>query len=62
MADPNQTPERGDWVCPCTGCQKARKKAFAEVLDLLNATGDIMYNVHMVRELVTPKPRIPKTP
>lgn len=23
MADPNQTPSRGDWACPCSGCQKA---------------------------------------
>lgn len=23
MADPNQTPARGDWACPCSGCQKA---------------------------------------
>lgn len=23
MADPNQTPSRGDWACPCAGCAKA---------------------------------------
>lgn len=23
MADPNQTPKRGKWACPCGGCQKA---------------------------------------
>lgn len=23
MADPNQTSERGEWVCPCSGCQKS---------------------------------------
>lgn len=23
MADPNQTPSRGEWVCPCSGCAKA---------------------------------------
>ncbi len=23
MADPNQTPSRGDWACPCSGCSKA---------------------------------------
>ena len=23
MADPNQTPSRGEWVCPCNGCQKS---------------------------------------
>jgi hypothetical protein len=36
MADPNQTPARGEWVCPCSGCSKARKKAFKEVLELLD--------------------------
>lgn len=23
MADPNQTNERGEWLCPCSGCQKS---------------------------------------
>jgi hypothetical protein len=23
VADPNQTPARGEWACPCNGCQKA---------------------------------------
>lgn len=23
MADPNQTPARGEWACPCSGCSKA---------------------------------------
>lgn len=23
MADPNQTPTRGEWACPCNGCAKA---------------------------------------
>lgn len=23
MADPNQTPQRGEWACPCNGCSKA---------------------------------------
>ena len=23
MADPNQTASRGEWACPCSGCQKA---------------------------------------
>lgn len=26
MADPNQTPARGNWVCPCNGCKKAAKQ------------------------------------
>lgn len=23
MADPNQTPDRPEWACPCSGCAKA---------------------------------------
>jgi hypothetical protein len=37
MVDPNQTPERGDWVCPCSGCQKAvanERKLLIEILEL----------------------------
>jgi len=26
MADPTQTPPRGDWICPCNGCKKAAKQ------------------------------------
>jgi len=37
MADPNQTPTRGDWACPCSGCQKAvaweRKQLIELMLD-----------------------------
>ena len=45
MADPNQTPERGDWICPCNGCKKARKFALNQVLELLDDK-DIMYAWH----------------
>lgn len=35
MADPNQTPARGDWKCPCNGCAKAvsqeRKSLIQEI-------------------------------
>ena len=35
MADPNQTPNRGDWVCQCSGCSKAvswERKQLIEIL------------------------------
>lgn len=35
MADPNQTPARGEWVCPCTGCQKAVKWERKQIIELL---------------------------
>jgi hypothetical protein len=38
MADPTQTPNRGDWACPCSGCQKAvaweRKQLIQEISKL----------------------------
>ena len=35
MADPNQTPSRGEWACPCTGCQKAVKWERKQIIDLI---------------------------
>ena len=32
MADPNQTPQRGDWVCPCNGCKKAAKQVIDQIV------------------------------
>jgi hypothetical protein len=35
VADPNQTPARGDWACPCSGCAKAvafERKQLRELL------------------------------
>ena len=52
MADPNQTPSRGEWVCPCTGCSKSRKKAFKEVLALLDDS-DIPFAWHAAYTYIT---------
>lgn len=35
MADPNQTPGRGDWACPCNGCQKAVAWERKQLIELL---------------------------
>lgn len=58
MADPNQTPSRGDWACPCTGCQKAVKWERKQLVEHLisydkkyledrgssfNANGDLLW-------------------
>lgn len=37
MADPNQTPSRGDWACPCAGCAKAVAFERKEIINLLSA-------------------------
>lgn len=52
MADPNQTQQRGDWVCPCTGCIKARKKAFKDVLQILDGGGDAYSRIESIRKLI----------
>jgi hypothetical protein len=52
MADPNQTPARGNWVCPCGGCKKARKQAFAEVIDILDSSPDVLWNTHALRQYI----------
>lgn len=36
MADPTQTPARGDWACPCSGCQKAVAWERKQLLQLIN--------------------------
>jgi hypothetical protein len=36
MADPNQTPSRGDWACPCSGCSKAVAFERKQMLELLS--------------------------
>lgn len=36
MADPNQTPTRGDWACPCNGCQKAVAWERKQLLKIIN--------------------------
>jgi hypothetical protein len=33
MADPNQTPQRGNWVCPCNGCKKAAKQVIDQIVE-----------------------------
>jgi hypothetical protein len=37
MSNPNETPSRGEWACPCSGCQKAvgweRKQIIQHLID-----------------------------
>jgi hypothetical protein len=67
MADPTQTPSRGDWACPCSGCQKAvaweRKQIIAEIdammleLPLQEVTGSQI--IEMIQDRM-PKPKAKK--
>jgi hypothetical protein len=36
MADPNQTPTRGDWACSCSGCTKAVKWERKQIIEMIN--------------------------
>lgn len=38
MADPNQTPARGEWACPCNGCQKAVAFERKQLIELFEKT------------------------
>ena len=35
MADLNQTSSRGDWVCPCSGCQKSVIAERQQLIELI---------------------------
>lgn len=51
MADPNQTPERGDWKCPCNGCKKARNLVLREIQEILDDS-DIPFAWHKAQEFI----------
>jgi hypothetical protein len=38
MADPNQTPARGEWACPCSGCSKAIAFERKQLIELFEQT------------------------
>jgi hypothetical protein len=55
VADPNQTPQRSNWVCPCNGCKKAKQQAFQEILDIIEGGGDAYSKIHAIKKLINPK-------
>lgn len=67
MADPNQTPARGDWACPCNGCQKAvaweRKQLIQQIteLRLWSHTSESPYDdiIKLIEDRM-PKPKVRK--
>ncbi len=66
MADPTQTPARGDWACPCSGCQKAvaweRKQLIEEIkqLRLWSYSQDPYDDIILLIENRMPKPKVKK--
>jgi coenzyme F420-reducing hydrogenase gamma subunit len=66
MADPNQTTERGEWLCPCSGCQKSisaeRKQLIALIQELkVNAYSELPYDqvIELIQDRM-PKPKVRK--
>ena len=41
MADPNQTPQRGEWACPCAGCTKAVAWERKQLIELFTSMGGL---------------------
>jgi len=37
MADPNQTPARGNWRCPCEGCKKAVAQERKDIIEFIES-------------------------
>lgn len=40
----------GKWVCPCMGCQKARKQAFEDILEMLYVDNALSHNAWQVKQ------------
>lgn len=66
MADPNQTPQRGDWACPCSGCAKAVKFERKQLVSIIQemkrqAYSEVPYDliIEMI-ESRNPKPVVRK--
>ena len=47
--------KKTNWVCPCNGCKKARKQAFDEVMELIDAGGDAYTKIHNIKKLISEK-------
>jgi hypothetical protein len=66
MADPTQTPQRGDWACPCSGCQKAVAWERKQLIVLINELKAKAYAEHPYDEVINlitermPKPKVRK--
>jgi hypothetical protein len=61
MADPNQTPKTGDWMCPCSGCQKAIAFERKQIIYLLENIKHYHYNEESYQIIIDMiNARIPK--
>ena len=44
MADPNQTPQRTSWACPCNGCKKAQKVIIDQIVQEYRSCPNMIEN------------------
>jgi len=49
------TDNKKGWLCPCNGCKKARKQAFAEVFQIADGGGDAYTKIANIKKLVQEK-------
>jgi coenzyme F420-reducing hydrogenase gamma subunit len=57
MADPNQTPIKGDWLCQCSGCQKSIAAERKQLIELFESIGGLSIAIDLIKNRM-PKPRL----
>ena len=63
MADPNQTPERPEWACPCSGCLKAvafERKQLIAAIELMKLDAYSEYPYEDIINLIKSRMPAPK--
>lgn len=56
MADINQTPSRGDWICPCSGCQKSVMTERKQLIELIKEFPKTENIIELIKNR-NPKPK-----
>lgn len=59
MADPNQTSGRGEWLCPCSGCQKSIAAERNQLIHIFEEMGGLEEAIEVIKERM-PKPKVRK--
>ena len=59
MADPNQTLGRGEWLCPCSGCQKSIAAERNQLIQIFEEMGGLKEAIEVIKERM-PKPKVRK--
>ena len=59
MADPNQTSGRGEWLCPCSGCQKSIAAERNQLIQIFEEMSGLEEAIEVIKERM-PKPKVRK--